>query len=161
MGYIVPSNQVATFLWSLLLGVAMCLAYDIIRAAHKTSVKGFFEVMLLDILFWGLWSLITFCFLILRCKGEVRGYVLFGQASGFIVSRLTVSRIFFSAISYCLSFISRLFAVFGSKFHSLFFFCEKNIKKTFKYIKKVLQHKAKLLYNQLKVRKVKNNELGE
>ncbi len=157
MGYIIPSNQVATFLWSLLLGVAMCMVYDILRALHKVSVKGFFEVLLSDLLFWCLWALITFSFLVLRCKGEVRGYVLFGQAVGFVAARLTVSRVVFPFFTACLRFFSRIFTAFGKKLHGLLRIVEKNIKKSLKYLKKCLQHILKLLYNQLKIRPKKVN----
>ena len=113
MGYINTDNQVVTFLWSLVLGVAMCLAYDVVRAFHKVSVKGFFEVMLLDLLFWGTWSLITFSFLVLRCKGEVRAYVLFGQAVGFIITRISVSKLFYHIFTLVLKVFRRIFEFFG------------------------------------------------
>ncbi len=161
MGYINTDNQVFTFLWSLVLGVAMCLAYDIVRAFHKVSVKGFFEVMLSDLLFWGLWSLITFSFLILRCKGEVRAYVLFGQAIGFIIARISVSKLFYRFFTFVLRASVRMFAFFGSNVRKTMECLEKNIKKILKLIKKGLQHKVKLLYNQLKVHKKNNSELQE
>ncbi len=151
MGYIDTSNQVATFLWSLLLGVVMCIAYDFIRAVHKVSIKGFFEVMLTDLLFWGIWALITFCFLVLRCKGEVRGYVLFGQLVGFTISRVTLSKVTYLMFIYILKLFLKIFRLFGNKIHSVLKAFEKNIKKFLKYLKKVLQHKAKLLYNLLKI----------
>lgn len=158
MGYINTDNQVFTFLWSLVLGVAMCLAYDIVRAFHKVSVKGFFEVMLLDFLFWGLWSLITFSFLILRCKGEVRAYVLFGQALGFIITRISISKLFYRFFTLILKVFRRIFEIFGSNVRKTIECLEKNIKKILKTIKKGLQHKVKLLYNQLKVHKKNNSE---
>lgn len=157
MGYINTDNQVVTFLWSLVLGVAMCLAYDIVRAFHKVSVKGFFEVMLLDLLFWGTWSLITFSFLVLRCKGEVRAYVLFGQAVGFIITRISISKLFYHIFTLVLKVFRRIFEFFGSNVRKAVE-CLENIKKSLKYIKKVLQHKVKLLYNQLKVHKKNNSE---
>ena len=158
MGYINTDNQVFTFLWSLVLGVAMCLVYDIVRAFHKVSVKGFFEVMLLDLLFWGAWSLITFSFLVLRCKGEVRAYVLFGQALGFVITRISVSKLFYRFFTLVLKVFRRIFEFFGSNVRKAIECLEKNIKKSLKYIKKVLQHKVKLLYNQLKVHKKNNSE---
>lgn len=162
MGYINTDNQVFTFLWSLVLGVAMCLAYDVIRAFHKVSLKGFFEVMLLDLLFWGAWSLITFSFLILRCKGEVRAYVLFGQAIGFIIARISISKLFYRFFTFVLRALARIFEVFGSNVRKTVGCLEKIIKKILKTIKKGLQHKVKLLYNQLEVHKKNNSEfLGE
>lgn len=152
MDYIDTTNQVATFLWSLALGALMCLLYDVVRVLHKFSIKGFFEVMISDIMFWFIVALFTFCFLVLRCQGEVRGYVLAGQAIGFTAARFTVSRFFVLGLSSLFKAISKLLGTFGKGFHFIAAVCEKNIKKILKYIKKVLQHKAKLLYNQLKMR---------
>ena len=152
MDYIDTTNQVATFLWSLALGAVMCLLYDGVRVLHKFSIKGFFEVMISDIIFWLIAASVTFCFLVLRCQGEVRGYVLAGQAIGFTAARFTVSRFFVLGLSSLFKAISKLLGTFGKGFHFIAAVCEKNIKKILKYIKKVLQHKAKLLYNQLKMR---------
>ncbi len=162
MGYIDTDNQVFTFLWSLALGVAMCLAYDIVRAFHKVSIKGFFEVMFLDLLYWGLWSLITFSFLVLRCKGEVRAYVLFGEALGFIITRVSISKLVYRFFTFVLRALVRIFTIFGVNVRKVIECLEKNIKKILKTIKKLLQHKAKLLYNQLKIHRKNNSEfLGE
>ena len=85
-------------------------------------------------------SLITFSFLVLRCKGEVRAYVLFGQAVGFIITRISISKLFYHIFTLILKVFRRIFEFFGSNVRKAIKCLEKNIKKSLKYIKKVLQH---------------------
>lgn len=152
MGYIDVSYQAVTFLLSTVLGAVMCLLYDILRALHKRTLKGFFEVFVSDLLFWSIAAMLTFCFLIIRCNGNVRGFVIVGQAIGFVAVRLTLSRYFLAGINWIMSVFSCIFRWIG-RFIAKMFRIPKNIlKKILKYAKKLLQHKCKLMYNLLKVR---------
>ena len=152
MGYIDVSAQALTFLLSVALGALLCLMYDIVRVLHKTCVKGFAEVLVCDLLFWVTAAMLTFCFLIIRCQGMVRGFVLFGQLIGFIAVRFTVSR-FFVAFLLCVSkLISLCLGTVSSVIGKCTALIEKKTKKFLTKLKKVLQHKRKLLYNLLKTR---------
>lgn len=155
MGYIDVSYQVVTFLLSVVLGAVMCLLYDVLRALHKRTLKGFFEVFVSDLLFWGVAAIMTFCFLVIRCNGNVRGFVIVGQAIGFSAVRLTLSRFILAGIDWIMSAFSCVFR-FIWRFVAKMFRIPKNIfKKILKYAKKLLQPKCKLLYNHLKVQKFK------
>ncbi len=145
------NEQVMTFVLSMGLGFLFCLLYDILRVFHRLWLKGFFEVFVSDILFWFVLSVVTFCFLIIRCQGSVRGYVLIGQLLGFSVARITVSRFFVKALTGIFTIISNSFHRFGGVIGKNLLKCEKNLKKLLNKAKKLLQDKAILLYNQLKV----------
>ena len=85
------ADQTLTFLFSLLAGAALCLLYDlfrIFRLSRNTSKLGIF---LEDILYFAIAGFLTFCFLIVRCSGEIRGYVLLGELLGFLICRCTLS----------------------------------------------------------------------
>ena len=158
MGYIDVSYQAVTFLLSVVLGAVMCLLYDVLRALHKRMLKGFFEVFVSDILFWSIAAVITFCFLVIRCNGYVRGFVIVGQVIGFSAIRLTLSRYFLAGIDWIMSVFSGIFR-FVWRFVAKIFRILKNIlKKILKYAKKYLQPKCKLLYNHLKVQKFKSTD---
>ena len=88
------NEQAITFALSIGLGFLFCLFYDVLRVFHRLWLKGFFEVLVSDILFWFVLSVATFCFLIIRCQGSVRVYVLFGQTLGFLAARFTISKLF-------------------------------------------------------------------
>ena len=92
------SQQAVAFLWSIVLGVAACLLYDVLRFLHKTVMKGSFAVFLGDIIYFSVVSLGTFCFFILFSKGVIRIYVYFGELLGFILCRKTLSRLIFPLI---------------------------------------------------------------
>ncbi len=153
MGYIDVSYQAVTFFLSVGLGVLMCVFYDILRALHRASLKGFFEVLVTDILFWSISAFLTYCFLLLRCQGNVRGFVLIGQLIGFLTVRVTVSRWLLKAFAWFFGLFFAVFKVISAKFYQLAEKSEKNIKKSFNKLKKHLKVRAKLLYNQLKVKK--------
>ncbi len=145
------SEQVMTFVLSIGLGFLFCMLYDILRVFHRLWLKGFFEVLVSDILFWTVLSVVTFCFLIIRCQGSVRAYVILGQALGFLVARITVSKLFVKALTAIFTWISKGFNRFGGIIGKFMLKCEKFFKKMLNKAKKLLQDKAILLYNQLKV----------
>jgi hypothetical protein len=152
MGYINVSYQAATLGLSIVLGVVLCLLYDLVRALHKICIKGFFEVLVCDVVYFGISAVITFCFLIIRCQGEVRLFVLVGQLVGFVALRLTVSRFVLKVFILILSFIFRAFEFIGSTLVAFLKKLKNFFKKMLIYAKKLLQPKCKLLYNQVKVR---------
>lgn len=76
-------NQITTFLLSLPLGGFFALAFFTLEAFRiANGIKGV-SLWTNDILFFALAGFITFCFLLVRSNGEVRGYVLIGEAIGF------------------------------------------------------------------------------
>ncbi len=152
MGYIDVSYQAVTFALSLVLGAVLCVMYDLMRVLHKTLVKGFFEVLVCDILYFGLAAVVTFCFLVIRCEGSVRAFVLVGQILGFIAVRFTLSRFVLSVGVWIFTVISKIFKKFGLVVLSILRKLKNFLKKTLFYAKKGLQPKCKLLYNDLKVR---------
>ncbi len=158
MGYIDISAQALTFLMSLGLGAALCLLYDVVRCLHKICIKGFFEVLVCDLIFWFVAALLTYCFLIIRTLGSVRGFVLVGELIGAVIARLTLSRLFLPLLTRFFAAITFVFSLFGRGFGKLLKWTEKIIKKMLKYVKKVLQPKALVLYNLLKVKKIQEGE---
>ncbi len=147
MGYIDVSAQAMTFLMSVGVGAVFCLMYDFVRALHKLSINGFIEVLVCDLLFWGIAAFFTFCFLVIRCNGSVRGFVLVGELIGAVVTRFTLSRLFLPFLIKLFTVISKVFSFFGRGIGKVFKTLEKIIKKLLLKAKKVLQHKAILLYN--------------
>lgn len=145
------NEQAITFALSIGLGFLFCLFYDVLRVFHRLWLKGFFEVLVSDILFWFVLSVATFCFLIIRCQGSVRVYVLFGQTLGFLAARFTISKLFVKALTVTFTIISKGFQRLGGAIGKIMLKCEKIFKKMLKCVKKLLQDKAILLYNQLKV----------
>lgn len=92
------AGQVLTFVYSVLLGVAACLLYDIFRAVRTTFRFGWVAVLICDVLYFAIVAVVTVCFFMVRCSGVLRLYVLLGMALGGILCRLTVSRFVLAAL---------------------------------------------------------------
>lgn len=152
MGHIDVTEEVITFLMSVCLGCAFCFLYDIVRALHKTTVSGFFEVLVLDLVFWTILTFCTFSFLVLRCAGMVRLYVIIGELCGFTAVRLTLSKIIVLLFSAVFSFAASVFGRFSDCLLKVTVGFENFLKKIVQSSKKLLQHYTVLLYNQLKLR---------
>ncbi len=147
MYFIDVSAQLITFLLSILLGAIMCVCYDLLRAMHKAFLKGFFEVLITDILFWIIWGFITFCFLIINCGGEVRLYVLIGLSIGFITVRMLLSRYILKFFNLCFCVIYKILHFISAFLCRIFVPMNKYFKKIAINTKKVLQERINLLYN--------------
>ncbi|WP_405343690.1 spore cortex biosynthesis protein YabQ [Ruminococcus sp.] len=87
------SAQTAYFLWSLVLGVALGMLYDVIRAARMVLRAGKIHVLISDIVFFTVCGVITSLFSLPFNKGDVRAFILFGEAVGFLTYRITMGSI--------------------------------------------------------------------
>lgn len=104
------NGQTQTFIYSLCLGALLCLFYDIIRAIRKVWQKSAAAVFFEDLFFWIISAFATFIFLIARTSGEIRGYVLVCELVGFVLCRLTFSRVFFFLIVHFFAFLGKIIA---------------------------------------------------
>lgn len=146
-------NQTITFLLSLCLGGIFCALYDIIRAARKVCFNSFWAVQFTDILTWILYAFVTFVFLVARTNGEIRGYVLIGEALGFVLYRISLSKLLFPIFKFV--FIkamavnkknTQLISRFYIKFEALTLKIWDGAFKIFKSAKKLLKIGCRLLY---------------
>lgn len=146
-------NQAISFTLSLCVGGVFCVLYDIIRALRKVCMNSFFMVTVTDILLWVFYAFATFIFLMAVTDGEIRGYVLFGELTGFVLFRISVSKLIFPFLRFVFLKISdinkkttRLIAAFNIKIEWLISKTIKYAFKFFKSIKKLLKNALKLLY---------------
>ena len=118
-------SQLLGFLYSAVLGCIYCMAYDALRALRAEIKFGTAAVFVSDILYSCVCAVTCFCFLLAVSSGQPRAFVFVGAGLGFILSRLTVSRILFfvfsktiKAIRFIFKWISailgRFFALIGS-----------------------------------------------
>lgn len=146
-------NQTITFLLSLCVGGLFCALYDIIRAARKVCLNSFLAVQITDILLWAVYAVVTFIFLISRTNGEIRGYVLVGEALGFLLFRISLSRLLFPTLKFIFLTASKISKKIGGflsnfyiKFESLILKLGKSLFKIYKSAKKLLKNVRRLLY---------------
>lgn len=144
------SLQLLSFARTLLLGVIICLIYDILRAYRKVYNFSHTEIFFQDVIFSIVTAFVVFLFLLGVTNGEMRGYVFFGLAIGFVISRLSLSRIWFFVLRLILSMIKSIFSLMSSFIYRTFDKIEACVstffKKSRKTIKKLLKTQGEMLY---------------
>ena len=157
-------QQTMFFLQSVLLGFAFGLAYDCFRIARIAVRTAAWAVFIQDILFFFLCAVSTFFFMLRTIDGQLRFFILMGEALGALLYFLTlsilvmkVSTALINAVKAALRFVFyRIFlpvwrllyaivAIIMRPVRFLSHFIRKNAKRC-KYRLKV---RRKVLYNQL------------
>lgn len=152
-------GQTLTFLLSMVMGMVLCVIFDVFRIIRIMIKPTVLSALWQDVLFWLIAAVLTYCLLLVQCSGEIRGFVLFGELIGFVLCRMTVSALLIrvasaviKAIKICLSAIRRAIVIPIIEKVKLF---GQQLLKILKFFKKVSQN----LKNHLNFkRKVKYNE---
>lgn len=146
-------NQTISFVLSLCLGAVFCVLYDMIRAIRRVCLNSFLAVLFTDILIWLFYAFATFIFLMARTNGEIRGFILMGELLGFILCRISLSRLFcpilcfiFTKAAAIKQRISAFIGRFYIKFETFGLKLWQGLSKIFKSLKKLLKNTVKLLY---------------
>ncbi len=131
--------QTVTFLWSLGLGVVLCVWYDFFRLLREHFHRGIWITVVEDLCFWSVSAVATFLFLLAREKGMIRSYVLFGAAIGFALWRLTIGRFLFVFVSRLLGFLKHLICRFAAQIRKIAVLWGQRMQKGLKFVKKPLK----------------------
>ncbi len=118
MWEISSSDQALSFLLSAALGAAACAFYCIFRAVRREHGCGRLRVFFQDLVFWLVFTLATYCFFLLRCCGEVRGYVYLGELAGFVLFYVALAKpitAIFGFLYRCADRVWRLLCLLGNK----------------------------------------------
>ena len=127
------SAQTAYFLWSPVMGIALAVLYDIVRAVRMAVRAGRNHVMISDIVFFAVCGVLTSLFALPFNKGGVRGFIVFGEAVGFLAYRLTLG-----------SVMGKVYAFFARTLHGFVQKIRKILEKFFNYLLKAM---GVMLYN--------------
>lgn len=156
------ATQTKNFLLSLGLGFIMGIFYDLFRIIRICISKSKIAVIISDVLYCIFLCFATFLFCLTVNEGQIRFYLLLGEAIGFCVYYFSLGAIIFSFSSFLVDFIrkwlKRIFSVLLFPFNWIFIrmkrlFDEflkkgrkrgKNLKNKSKTLLKVNKH---LLYN--------------
>ena len=83
--------QTLVSLKAILLGTALSVVYDVLRAARRTAHAGVGATAVCDALFWAILLPALFVFVLTAADGEGRGYILLGMTLGGVLYFLTLS----------------------------------------------------------------------
>lgn len=145
------AEQILTFLYSLLFGVLLCLAYDLLRCLKLLFHLRSIAVCILDLFYFCVAAVAVFCFLVARCQGILRFYVLFAMGMGAVGCRMTLSRHFLhmlckaaSGVKACIMLLLRPFLWLRSRIVRCFFAVLAFLRS---FLKNILKRKKKPLEN--------------
>lgn len=155
-------GDVLTVLFAILGGIALCIVYDILRTVRYAVRHKSYAVFLEDVLFAFISAIVTFFILYTRVQGEVRAFVIASEFLGFLLMRLTLSRIFMKGARHIVRFIKRSSLFIKTRIMqpiAEFFgnISKKSIKFFAKILKNMLQRIRGLLYNK-KIKRQKEKE---
>ena len=102
-------DQVQIFLYSLVLGLILGIIYDIFRIFRLTFNVKKWGIFFQDILYFITISLVSFSFIIIFNKGEVRYYIIIGQLIGGVIYYISLGRIVYKYSKNLLWHINRFF----------------------------------------------------
>ena len=160
------NGDLLTLLFAAILGVCLCVLYDVFRILRKAIKTNLIVTFIEDLLYFALAAYFTFLLLYVRTKGEMRWFVLLGEGAGFILCRCTLSR----AIMAVSGFIIGIFVKANRSLHKWIVHpiakginaCEnltlKILKKSANLLKKWLQPASHLLYNMKHRSKTENKQ---
>ena len=109
------------------------MLYDLVRGLRLLIRARNAAVIVIDVLFFAVSGAITFLFALPFNKGSVRGFILFGEAVGFLAYRLTLGQI-----------MGRFYAFLASKIQRIVQKIRKIIEKIFDLVLKAVSF---IVYN--------------
>ena len=161
------SDQLLTFGYALLLGAILCVIYDLLSTHRIANGCGAVTVFIADLAFWIVAAFMTFLFMLARTNGEIRGYVLVAELLGFVIFRLTLSKLLFTLLLAFFKMLARVEDFFAYVFETCAEFANKMGKKSLKIlkrvgkrIKKLLKSIRELLYTKKNYVKAENKDDG-
>lgn len=154
------TTQAEIFLYSVGFGFLLGILYGVFKLVRmlNPNSKGF--IFFMDLVYFAVFTFLTFCFILVTDSGRIRIYVSFGIIFGWMVCYFSfgaiatrVGKSFFGIFASVFSVLLKPFFRFGrsvsQKMMKLTAFCKKNIKKTDKNIKFILQKSKDIVYNLL------------
>ena len=87
------ADQTSYFLCSIVLGLILGALYDLLRAVRMLVRARGMSVIVTDVVFFTVCGVITSLFALPFNKGDVRAFIIFGEAVGFLSYRLTLGNV--------------------------------------------------------------------
>lgn len=158
MGEITFAGQTASLLIAAVMGAALCLLYDLFRILRMAFPPGKVTAFFEDVLWFVAAAAATYMLCLARCKGEVRSYIIIGEIIGFVLFRMTVSRLIMLAARPSVRAVKRFFRLIKGLIIRIFTPIAKKLTEKIKKItaktgkkeKKHLRSRISLLYNRKK-----------
>lgn len=132
------SYQLTTFVLFFILGIIISCIFDIFRTLRKIKKKNsIYVVMIQDIIFFIIITIVSIVYLLLVLKEEIRGYMFIAASIGVLFSRKIISR-------YLINFYYKTYIAIRSIFLFIALPIELFFIVIYKLIKKIVKKCCKL-----------------
>lgn len=105
------SGQTLEFLLSAALGFGLGALYDLFRITRVLLNPGRVFVFIEDVLYWTVCAVVSFLFILTVNRGEIRGFLLFGELTGAVVYYCTLGWLIMKCTRAIVSAVRRFFRV--------------------------------------------------
>jgi len=109
--------QALTFLYSMILGVALGATYDVFRILRMIINSRNISVFIQDVLYFILSGLMTFLFVLRINSGDSRFYILAGEGIGWILYHISFGEVIYRCSNKIVSKIKFQLEKFKHKLH--------------------------------------------
>ena len=112
-------DQITTFLLSLSLGAVFALVFyfgEAVRVANNISK---IRIWINDISYFAVSAIITYCFLLSRSNGEIRGYIIVGIVLGWWLFKIVFSKHFVKFLTIIINGINKILVRGGAANNSV------------------------------------------
>ena len=113
------ADQTQLFLFALGLGFLLGIVYDLFRTERMAFTMRRVGVFLQDILFFLTCAAVTFLFLLAVNHGEIRGFIIAGEALGFFIYYFSFGLLAVRVSSFTIRTIRRFFHLIFTPFRAL------------------------------------------
>lgn len=101
--------EIYIFCSSIMLGIIMAIAYDVLRIFRRIIKRGLVLVAIEDVIALSIASIITFNMIFTNNSGNVRSYILVGIIIGILLYMVSISKFFVGVTSkYILILLQKL-----------------------------------------------------
>ena len=111
MKYFYPEGQFAVAMYFALVGCGLCMLYDIFRIKREFFGSSGIVLFVDDLLYTVICAFCTVLGILRINSGNVRWYETFFALSGFVLYRITLSRLFTGFFFFLSRLVKRLFSV--------------------------------------------------
>ncbi len=130
-------SQYLCFLYSIIMGGAIGLIYELFCIDRVLFKRSAFFIFVQDVLFWIISAFVFFSFSVIFSNGQIRGYLLFGTFLGLVAFRLSFSRLFRLIVKPLRKLIKFLKVKYQDLLKKMLFYLEKCLNNVKKLIKKI------------------------
>ncbi len=148
------TEQTSVFLYALFLGAVLGCLYDVFRITRIAFLVPAVLVLVEDLLFFLLSSIVLFGFMLERSYGQIRWFILLGVTLGWVLYYFTLGSLvmkcsarIIALVRKILTFLWRPFAFLGRKLARVAGSLEKSSGKALQRAKFTLKSRAAMLYN--------------